>query len=323
MPFSVPTFEREDLRAAQVAKLKGILIGGELEPAFALVDKAAAMMRDGVVRYIAPSQCVSRDTELQATKRDKDMITIEGGELHVRKKDSAQSANVSTDFLLQQALTRRGLALDRVGVLDFSVHERIMRQFFHMCARPAPAGYEKPQTWHVVRADKEMWAAAARDCRKGCKPDAQGKRPLDDLLPTAANSHLVTLYLLPVAVRGRTETRTDNHERPWTPKGPKGRGKDRSRSDRGAPKGKGKGKGKGKKGSPTKTSGKPSMPKELRHLEPTDAHGRRKCYGWNLEEGCSLPTSGHPPECERGLHACMACGATDHGAVACPHNKPL
>ena len=29
----VPTFEREDLRAAQVAKLKGILIEGELEPA--------------------------------------------------------------------------------------------------------------------------------------------------------------------------------------------------------------------------------------------------------------------------------------------------
>ena len=40
----VPTGEREDLRKTQVTKLKGILIEGELEPAFALVDKAAAML---------------------------------------------------------------------------------------------------------------------------------------------------------------------------------------------------------------------------------------------------------------------------------------
>ena len=69
----VPTGEREDLRKTQVTKLKGILIEGELEPAFALVDKAAAMLRDGVVRYLAPSSCISRDQELQSTKRDRDI----------------------------------------------------------------------------------------------------------------------------------------------------------------------------------------------------------------------------------------------------------
>ena len=43
------------------------------------------------------------------------------------------------------------------------------------------------------------------------------------------------------------------------------------------------------------------MPKELRQYEPIDKQGRRRCYGWNLDEGCHLPTSSHPPECERGL----------------------
>ena len=314
---ALPAFEREDLRTTQVARLKGLLIEGDLEPSHGLVDRAASMMRDGVVRYTPPSNCISRDAELSATRRDRDFLAIEGGELAVRRKDTAQSTNISTDFLLQQAFTRRGLALDRVGVLNFDVHERAMRQFFHLCSRPAPVGYERPQTWHIVKADKELWATVARECRTGCKPQASGTRPLDRLVQEATTSHLVTLYLMPVAVRGRPEQRAPPTPSP-RPKGTgKARAQTRSRSDRGPPKGKGK--SKQKSPAAPRAGGKPSMPRELRHLEPTDAQGRRKCYGFNLDEGCSLPTSGHPPECERGLHQCMACGSPAHGATTCPN----
>ena len=298
----VPTGEREDLRKTQVTKLKGILIEGELEPAFALVDKAAAMLRDGVVRYLAPSSCTSRDQELQSTKRDRDMITLEGGELSVKKKDQTQSTSIATEFLLQQAFTRRGLALDRVGILDFDVHERVIRQFFHMCTRPTPAGYDKPTAWHIVKADREMWSIISRECRTGCKPDATGARPLDSLVRDAANNHLVTVYMLPVASRGRPEFRqTESHDRPWKGKGGKGKGKDKDGRSRTQPHRKGKGKTKDHSDQPGK--GRPAMPKELRQYEPFDKQGRRRCYGWNLEEGCHLSaseasTSAWPAECQ-------------------------
>ena len=100
--------------------------------------------------------------------------------------------------------------------------------------------------------------------------------------------------MLPVASCGRPESRqTEAHDRPWKGKGAKGKGKDKDGRSRSQP----HRKGKGIKGQPGK--GRPAMPKELRQYEPFDKQGRRRCYGWNLEEGCHLPTSGHPPECER------------------------
>ena len=308
----LPTLEREAKRSNQETRLTGILIEGELEPSHALVDKAAAMLQDGVVRYIPPSACVSRDTELASGKRDQDFVSLEGGTLSIKRRD---------DHRLQQAFTRRGLALDRVNVLDLHVHERAMRQLFHLAARPTPSGYDKPTVWHIIRADKELWTLVARSCRSGCKPDSSGTRPLDDLIKTTVSDPLVVLHLMPLATRGRPEPRT---ERPP----PKGKGAKDGKGDRSraAPpnRPKGKGKGKDKKGASAHTrqpSGRPAMPREHRDLDPTDAKGNRRCYGFNLDEGCSLPASGNPPECDRGLHVCMNCGSKEHGAQQCPSRK--
>ena len=134
----LPTLEREAKRKSQETRLRGVLIEGE--PSHALVDKAAAMLQDGIVRYIPPSVCVSRDTELASGKKDHDFVSLEGGALSIKRKDPPLNTDVSTDFRLQQAFTRRGLALDRVNVLDFHTHERAVRQFFHLAARQVLLG---------------------------------------------------------------------------------------------------------------------------------------------------------------------------------------
>ena len=121
---------------------------------------------------------------------------------------------------------------------------------------------------------------------------------------------IMSLCLFPLPSRGKE----------WTPG--KGKGGDRSRTPFKGKGNKGKGQkgklGKGKKGqanrqqSPWGQTKRPSMPKELRHLPSQDDKGRRYCYGCNLEEGCDLPTSGFPPECERGpasLHGLREQGA--------------
>ena len=107
----LPTLEREAKRSNQETRLTGVLIEGELEPSHALMDKAAAMLQDGVVRYIPPSACVSRDTELASGKKGHDFVSLEGGTLSIKRKDTPQNTDVSTDYRLQQAFTSPAEAL--------------------------------------------------------------------------------------------------------------------------------------------------------------------------------------------------------------------
>ena len=234
---TLPSHEREHRRAEQVFRLKGVLLEGDVEPSHSLVDRAAAMLHDGVVRYIPPSVCISRDAEVASVRRDKDFLAIENGEIPLKKKDWTVSADLGSEFKLQQALTRRGVALDRVGLLSFEVHERLVRNYFFMASRPAPPGYDKPGIGAIIKADRELWTLVARECRTGCKPTAAETYPLDSLVTMHQNDSCVSFCMFPLPSRGRE----------WMPgKG----GKDRSRTPFGN-KGKGN-KGKLAKGSPEK-----------------------------------------------------------------------
>ena len=115
---------------------------GDLEPGNSLVDRAAAMLQDGVVRYIPPSGCVSRDAEVASVRKDRDFLSLENGEITIKKKEQVFNADLGSEFKLQQAFTRRGLALDRVGILTFEVHERLVRNYFFLANRGAPPGRE-------------------------------------------------------------------------------------------------------------------------------------------------------------------------------------
>ena len=199
----LPLHEREDRKKKQAQRLSGLLLEGDSEPSNSLVDKAAQIFHDGVVRYLPPSICISRDAEVASVKRDREFLSLENGELAVKRKDAGITTDVGNEFKLQQALLRRGITLDRVGLLDFSVHERVVRAFFNFLTRPVPPGFERPNVWSIVRADKEMWTLAARACSDGCKPDSSGARPLDDLVMSLSVDASVVFHLLPLPARGR------------------------------------------------------------------------------------------------------------------------
>ena len=61
---------------------------------------------------------------MASVRKDGDFLLFENGEIIV-KKEQVFSADLGSEFKLQQAFTRRGIALDRVGVLTFEVRERI------------------------------------------------------------------------------------------------------------------------------------------------------------------------------------------------------
>ena len=241
----------------------------------------------------------------------------------MKKKDQTQSTSIATEFLLQQAFTRRGLALDRVGILDFDVHERVIRQFFHMCTRPTPAGYDKPTTWHIVKADREMWAIVFGECRNGCKPTAAGARPLDALVRDAANNHLVIIFSC--CPSRPVDAPSSARQSPTTDpgRGRERRAKAKTRTAAAGPSHIVKAKATKAKVRPktmqtSQARGARPCPKSSASTSRSTNKGADAATAGTLDEGCHLPTSGHPPECERGQHVCMACGATDHGATSCP-----
>ena len=87
-------------------------------------------------------------------------------------------------------------------------------------------------------------------------------------------------------------------------------------------KGKGKGKGWGKSKGKRKGWGKSKeapVPKELKGLSATTKAGAPKCFRWSLESGCKNAQGGQT--CWKGLHVCMKCGSSTHGAHACKDKK--
>ena len=126
------------------------------------------------------------------------------------------NTDLSSEFKLQQAFTRRGLALDRVGILSFEVHKRLVRNYFFLASRGAPPGYDRPGIGAIIKADRELWTLVAQECRDGCKPASAA--PLDALVTQHQNDSVVSFCLFPLPSRGRE----------W----PKGKGvfKDRSRT---------------------------------------------------------------------------------------------
>ena len=114
-----------------------------------------------------------------------------------------------------------------------------------------------------------------------------GTQPLDRLVQEATTSHLVTLYLMPVAVRGRPEQRAPPNPSP-RPKGTrKTRTQTRSRSDRGPPKGKGK--SKQKSPAAPRAGGKPSMPRD------GGARGAESVAASTSTRGVPCPPAVTPP----------------------------
>ena len=261
----MPLGEREDKRAAQVKRLLGVLIEGELDPSNALVDKAAMMMRDGVVRFFPPSACTSRDAEIASTKRSKEFLSIEGGELSLRKQESSSS------------LFSQRLGPGPRRLLDWQVHEKLARHFFNVVSRPAPPGIHEASVAYCQSRQRVVTILSRRPTAPALWTSWSKEKHTD---------HMVTLLPAPG----------------WSPNKDKGKGKGARNEVKGV-------------GKPARTVRGPLAAEEMRVVAvraaarapgppaskppPMPKELASAAVMWNLEEGCSLPTSGSPPECAR------------------------
>ena len=299
----VPIVERQKRMEAVKASIPGVVVEGPLEPSHGLLNAACRMEREGQLRYIAPEQCGTRMYEIQNVKAQSKVLSLEEGKLAISEEKGLPEVACGSALLLQEALKRRGVALQFAGVASFLAHERYIQKLFAHMGREPPPGHSRTSVHQLLTADRQVWTKMIQD-EVPAKRGADGRHPVDDALVPALQSYEVTVCLLPRAA-------VESKKRPAPPKR---FAQDRdTKTQKGDPsRGGGKGNGKGKR-----AAWQPSVPEGIRklggHAQTPDK--KRICFSRNLPCGCTLDP------CPKGLHVCALCFSPEHGIQECP-KKP-
>ena len=104
------------------------------------------MYESGELKYIAPGKCLSRQQELSGAKPEKH-IKLDASSSGLVVKDAApeKETNVSSDLALFQAMCRRALAMDLVGLASHDTMMRWINRMFALYTQPwVPEGQPGP-----------------------------------------------------------------------------------------------------------------------------------------------------------------------------------
>ena len=228
-------------------------------------------------------------------------------------------SDLSSDYMIRIAWTRRSLAFDQATVMSFLVSEAWIDLLYSSMHRAAPPGYSSPGMKQLFTADAEMFVVLGEQCRSGIAAVATADGPtlpLDTAMTRLMTDPRVTFFLLPIPTGSKGIPR------------PPGAGEDEPQSKRArkklaraksaaslaasagaappaAPKGKGKGK-------VVAAPGPPHMAGMWRIVD-----GVQVCYGYQNGTctAVGIPDGG---TCPSGLHKCCKprCGGS-HSLRVC------
>jgi len=196
-PKSLPVPERAARLKNQKTRLAGMEIRGELEPSYALSDMVVNMHELNQLKYLAWEKCTKREAEIMGVKVEK--VWKPGHDGLVREVAVAQemTADMSTDLLLQNTLTRRDLAFDQNLLADFDVFRKWTNILIRAYTAEAPEGFQKVTIEQLHRADIKLFELMMEECVSGIKPTLTGK-PLNDALNKFRDHPEVRLLLTPL-----------------------------------------------------------------------------------------------------------------------------
>ena len=276
VPRKVPNLERAHRLAEQQRRLApGLDITGTLQPAHSLVDAVSQQRDDGLLRYIAAEQCPSRDDELQLGKK-------------------SIVADTTSDLKIRQALQRRSLAYDQLGIISFEKLESWISYLFLQTSRIPPDSFAAITVGQILQADKQCFVFMSERCRTGLAMTALGIYPAEAALEAAKLDAMVVAVLQPLPRRSVAPVAKVKS----TIAKPKAEAKT-------AGKQKGKGKGKETRGV--------AMPRALLGMKSKNEQGENLCFGYNLGT-CLKCQPG--AKCDKGLHVCAKC-LGEHSQLEC------
>ena len=150
-----------------------------------MLDSTSHQAESKILKYMPPSRCASREQEMMSNKSSAKLLEIEGSQLKVKENDKGLFIENNTEFLVYQALRRRGLAYEFADLITYTVHQRWVDWLFAELSKEQPARFQKVQMFQILRADKAAWLHMA-DVVKDIRP-SDGSRPLEaefERLPT-------------------------------------------------------------------------------------------------------------------------------------------
>ena len=292
-------------RTVRLQKLKtdypGLDIEGPLEPAHSLYDLVMNIYENEEIRYIAPSRCLSRQQELAGIKPEKEFqLDAAKGSLVFKEVANTKEIQISSDLALFQAMTRRALAFELIGLASFSVVQKWHSRMFALMEQAPAPGFQRVSQAQVLRADRQSFIRLGELANGSLKASPAGVKPLDDFYKTLYNDISVTYFLPPVSADKRekgdkaagvgqhTQKNTADHKQSSSSSPPI---KTKTKQA--------KGRGKGKARDP--------MPQALRGMDSRTKDGKAICFSYNLgrcqqgdkcsrEHVCCVPGCGekHP-----------------------------
>lgn len=320
-PRKLAQAERSARYTAQVTRLGGLGLVGELEPSHTLVDLVFQMLDDNQMKYVRWEQCTKRDQELMGIRSDPTWKPDATGVIREVRVQAEVKADTSTDLRLKYALQRRSLALDQARLVDFSEMEKWTQILLEAYTTAPIAGHKKVSIEQIQHADMELFKKIIKETRDRIRPSG-GVAPVQQALRLAINAPEIQLHLQPLP--GASASKRTNSEEPEDAAAPKRAKQATSEVERlkrtienlsgqvknlkGSPRAKQKGKGKGGKSIPT-PHGTIRMPPELIGQNATNGDGEPICFSFNLN-GCRGAKAGQ--RCSKGWHVCAKPGCDGH-----------
>ena len=207
-PVKLPIEER----AARLHRLRdrfpGTVISGQSEPSHRLVDLLVQQMETGQVKYVHWSQCTSKLQEVHGVKQDSSRhvsyVTGKSGSLDPVPMDVDERADITSDLLLQQAMTRRSYAYELAGLCESVQMEALTAKLMREYMRPPMEQYLKVTIQQVERADRFIFSNIAERAMTGLQP-VGGVRPFQTAL-VAAMAEPEFAFLLMQMPRGSSSS---------------------------------------------------------------------------------------------------------------------
>ena len=287
LPYAERSARLENLRQA----LPGLNLDGVYEPSMALVDECVFQYDSRTLRYVEPSKCGSRETEVLSSRKDK-QLKVEVTTLSIKETRNVPDEDVSSAYKLYLCLRRRAVAYAMSELFTFNTMEQYVDLLMKKLSVEAPPGFQQTTIGQLLRADREVFvrlSQSVKDIR-----GTGGNKPLDKAILDTLQDPSVMFHLVPLPSGGAAASASYGAS--------KDKNDDESRGSYYSPyqgKGRGKGKSKHKKG------GSASAPKGFKNCTGRDAKGRPLCFDWNLGK-CSKAPAG--ASCSKGRHSCFKFG---------------
>ena len=291
----LPFVEKQSRLEAQRKKLNGLLHTSEQQPSHCLIDMAFNIVESGSITYIHPSKCHSREQEIQAEAkgRSKNIFTLEQGALKSSVSSNLTDIDTGTELKLLFALHRRHLAFDIVDFLSWSTCQKWVDKLMTALVSEPLSSFANISMVQILRADREMFSLLAAEHKGSLRGASGDPPPLDATFERLMHDPRINVHLIAMPKSQQTHQPKRSYEQA---------------NDKNQPK---------KPAKQQKTSEKPipKLPDELTGLTRKTAAGKPMCWHFNLSKGCNNPVRAE--RCRFGMHHCMKCLKTNHGAWQC------